>query len=898
MNITNIIQNFIDSQNASGSNFAGGLTNHVTLGVVVDVDDPLQQGRIRAFCPTLNDDVKQAQYVPWALFASPFSGMVDNSTFARGNGSGPETTSGSVHYGFWAIPEVGSHVLIMCIDGDFKRRVCIGCVPHHQKTQTINSGRFHWENGTVIGPLSGDDSPIEPLYTNSGIAFKDERDSAEWKSRVAEYQFTATRDDSGQVPNDVNNKSDQTIVDIIANEPKTWTHKMLGSHGYDWTGYKNLGAFLSPRAYGWSTPGMHSFSMDDRPFNNRMRFISATGHKIILDDVNERIYIATNKGNNYLEMDSCGNVDLFSGMKVSIHAADDINLTTDETFRVHAKKGIHMFAGEKLADQEQLDDIPNDGQIRFHAVDDIHVITEKTYRHLSKEDTLIEIGGKKCESVGDSIFLQVQNEINTITNTGDYNLTVSGNINDFIQGNSLRYALGSMKNMSEMDNHVYSFRNKIDIGAQKTIDVKSVGEDIVFEAVGKNDDKSGGVYLKSPKSFAFVSDTGMSIMSEEQLLVKTKKDSSIEADPTLDLSGISTDALMTSVSMFGASGHDMLDTTGFNGIDLAARTAYNAGFRNEELLIIIAIAGAETSYDPDFVEPTDGREDIWGDSVGMWKIRTVHDPENWTDINAKRIKDELLGHDSCNNNAAMAKLIYDDTNFSQWNSFCDGTYRNYLNEAHIAIDSMMQGMLHSVMFDQPEGITPYGFSLNDVLSCASSMASRSACSPNFSFSSNTSITIGVSGLNLQSQLDTAFKSIASNVQTRLADGIVSQINKNATALNKLQAKTLSFMDMFMTPLSNAAAIVGWIQDIQNFMSGSMNIDKMLMNAIGFTIPVSIQLDIGEFVPEFPWNALLGDICNFQMPNFDGQIWANFNLAGFDLCAKLDEITGKTGPTVR
>ena len=70
--IENLIKHFISIQNASGANASGG-TSYITLGVVVDTDDPLQMGRLKIFCPTLNDYPKITQYIPWTVCDSPFS---------------------------------------------------------------------------------------------------------------------------------------------------------------------------------------------------------------------------------------------------------------------------------------------------------------------------------------------------------------------------------------------------------------------------------------------------------------------------------------------------------------------------------------------------------------------------------------------------------------------------------------------------------------------------------------------------------------------------------------------------------------------------------------------------------------------------------------------------------
>jgi len=889
MDVESIISKFVTIQNASGANYSGG-SSAITMGVVVDTDDPLQMGRLRIFCPALNDDPKQTQYIPWAISSSPMSGMVHNTSYTRGVSDGPETTEGSVHYGFWAIPEVGSHMLVTCVDGDFRRRVWLGCVPHHQETSTINTGRWIWEDGKVDGPLSSTNSPIEPLYTNLSKAFDDKKDSAEFKTRAAEFQFTAIRDDMEQVPNSLNNKTDQTINDIMDNEPDDWTHIALGSHGYDWTGYKNLGAFLSSRAYGMSTPGMHSFSMDDRHFNSRIRFRSSTGHQIILDDTNDRIYISTNKGKNWVEMDSCGNVDIFSEMRVSIHAEEDINLTSKKTIRMNGEEGIYMFAG-KAEDQESLSSNPTPGQIRMHAKDDIHVITEENYRQLSVKDTLIEIGGKKCETIGDSLFLQVENEINMITNSGNYNVTVSGDYNELVRGNVRKYALGSMRNMSDGDAHMYSFKGKMDIGAQKTINIKSVSEDVVIESIGKNEDSSGGLYMRSPKSMFYVSSEGVNTISEKAIQSKSKESFQHETDPSLTVEpSPQLSVPMGSTELLKTSLEDSLPLDGYTGVDLAARAAWNAGFRGDELTVIVAIAGAESQFDPEYTEPGDGSPDKWGPSVGMWKIRTLLDFQNWVGLEANRDASIIGGIDNVQENANFAFSVWSVSGFNEWDSFMEKTYIDYVPIAQAAIiDLGVEDNIQSVnevFFDQLFGLeVPFSDG------CGLSMTTRNGCTPDFSLSGNSSFSIGIDGINIQSQLDTVFKSIASGVQTKLAEGIVDTINQHSTRINQVQAKFTSLLWTMSIATGNLAGLLTMLDQIKDLATNVVSDITNLMN-IGFPdirmFPFSSILDVANFIPDFPWDQLLGDICNFNMPTFDVKVWANFSLGGFDLCEILDD----------
>ena len=472
----------MNSIDAKGEHYEKFL-NHPSVGIVINTDDPLQQGRVQVFCPAYGDNPKKMLHLPWCAYASPFGGSIKNDKFTRGAKVGPEKSTGAIHYGMWAVPEQGAHVVVGCLDGDSRRRFYFGCLPEHQETHTLFHGRFRWGDGGIPdGPLTSDNEPIEPIYTNYGKAFQDDRTSREWKTRGAEYQATAVREDVGENPNDTKTTYlDQQYDKISEAEQDGWVKPILGAHGYDWTGLKNLGEFLSSRAYGFSSPGFHSWSMDDRAFNCRFRLRSATGHQIILDDTNERIYVMTNQGKCWIEMDSSGNIDIHSDKRISMHAKQDINFSTEETFRVHAKKGIHLYAGNNTG-QENLPNAPNAGEIRIQAEDDFHMITRKNMRWLSFEDSLFEIGGKKCETIGESSFLQVEEDINIITNTGDFNLTVTGDLNEIINGNTKLLSLGTMMLASTGNAQIHSFTGKLDIGALLSMSLKSILDQINIAA--------------------------------------------------------------------------------------------------------------------------------------------------------------------------------------------------------------------------------------------------------------------------------------------------------------------------------------------------------------------------------------------------------------------------------
>lgn len=865
----------------------------LTLGVVVSGDDPLQQGRLQVFCPSLGDDPDKPAALPWCAYVMPFGGVINNSSYVRGPKG--DTTDGPVHYGFWGIPEMGAHVLVGCIDGDFRRRFWVGSVPAHQETNTILTGKYKWGGGSnPDGPLSGTGSPLEPQYTNLSTAFEGDRDSQEWKTRGGDYPAAVNRRDEGSRPNDDKGASymDSIYEDVDSNEKMSEAKPGLGDPGYDWSNFGNIAGNRSSKTYGFSTPGGHSIHCDDRTYNSRIRIRSSGGHTVLLDDTNERIYVMTAEGNSYVELDQSGNVDVYAKRRLSVHAEKDINFSTDETFRVHAKKGIHMYSGNTLG-QEELESIPNDGEIRFHATNDIHVISEKNIRVLSIEDTLVEVGANVCLTVGGTMSTQVQSDVNFVINSGDYNFTVNGNVNELVTGTIRRYSLGETRNLADGNMQTHSFGGKMDIGSREQMNIKSIGSDVMMEAVGRNESGVAGVYMKAPTSLISIDTVGISNVTTGIINSISPTDFQVRVDD-VDLSPPD-DPSIPDIDCEGA-GSDPIPLDGLSGPDLAAAAAYNAGFRGQDLVTMVAIAGAESGYNPNAVNPKDARTDKrgveWGPSVGMWQVRTLPDPENWSGLDRQRDINTQLGPSNISNNANIAKRIHARSGFNEWSVYANGNgpYRQFLGVATAAVNNLCGGGGggSGLLSDEQEFsmvFSSFGFSAN----CAKSIATNS-CTPDFSFKNNTSLSLNVEGINLQSQVDTIFKSVANDFSTKLHDNIISTIDSHSDSLNKVTGALASFAEGIAGAASGVAGVADMIATAAGLLQG---FDIQAFKDLLGPFPISLNVGIQDFLPNIGFEHLLGDICKVRIPAFDYSFDASFSLAIADICSRpaIDPDTG-------
>jgi uncharacterized protein (DUF2345 family) len=377
----------------------------VTIGTVVDTNDPQQMGRVRVVCPNWGDSWSNVvEDLPWAIYVTPFGGQTQ--TGARGPGI--QESTGGIAYGAWWIPKNGAQVIVMCIDGNPMSRMYMGCIFDQFTPHTLPNGRYmyddhpelekHGNDPLPYGPYTSAEKFIQPLADNQHQAFGDQpAPNYEWQTRAADYTAAGIRvDHLNQTYSKVQDDSDIIQQDWISTQgyqrsridpkaPSSLTDK----------NYDNM-------VYSITSPGFHSFTMDDRQENCRVRIRTTSGAQILIDDTNERIYISTAKGNNWIEMDQDGNIDVQTSNKLNIHAAKDINITADETIRMYAKKGIHMHS---------------DDEVRVTAAKDLHIKTDQNIRIHATQNIYTQSDLSMHFKSGSTLYM---------TSVGDMDLTTSG----------------------------------------------------------------------------------------------------------------------------------------------------------------------------------------------------------------------------------------------------------------------------------------------------------------------------------------------------------------------------------------------------------------------------------------------------------------------------------------
>lgn len=352
----------------------------ITEGIVKDTDDPQQNGRVKVWCPALDGEDFDATLLPWAEYASPLAGTTND--YATGRNS--TKSEGPVAYGFWAIPKVGSQVLVFLLNGDPNRRVYFAGMFGLHRNRSLPTGRNDSENGAP-GPFTDVYSPLQPAFDNLRVAFQNQMSSPQARTRGWQERQVA---------------QDQTEKD--------------GKEGYATNPVD--GKYLDPQTYCLVTPGHHVFLMDDAADNCRIRLKSCEGNQVIIDDSNERIYISTAKGKTWIELDEDGHIHVFGSQSISMRAGKDVNIYADRDFNVEAGRNVNLKAVNGQAMMTAKKDInirSSTGSILQTACDEFHICSTNGYFLSAKEinntaETSIlhtaEGGGVHLKSTGDMNF--------------------------------------------------------------------------------------------------------------------------------------------------------------------------------------------------------------------------------------------------------------------------------------------------------------------------------------------------------------------------------------------------------------------------------------------------------------------------------------------------------------
>ena len=122
----------------------------------------------------------------------------------------------------------------------------------------------------------------------------------------------------------------------------------------------------------------------------------------------------------------------------------------------------------------------------------------------------------------------------------------------------------------------------------------------------------------------------------------------------------------------------------------AGRVAYAAGFRDQTLVLAIAIAGAESAWEPSRIGDEHLVNVKWGPSLGLWQIRSLK-PKY---LHLEPVRDGRKLLDPQFNADAAYQISSGGVNWTPWSAYTNNTYADFIDEATTVVQILnSEGLL-------------------------------------------------------------------------------------------------------------------------------------------------------------------------------------------------------------
>lgn len=322
------------------------LTPGPYIGIIKSNADTNRNGTLKVWIPHLSGNEENPLEWHTVRYAPPFYGFTQSGSDSEEEKSNPNVYSEVKHsYGMWFVPpDVGVKVLVVFANGDVNRGYWFACIPeghsHHMvpslgASKNLATDEAELPDQVPVTDYSDTDVSLDhkgEWFTNPKPIHSKQYQTLQKQGLDCDYLRGAINSGSQrEAPSSTYGISTPGRPDPDPADSAELKSKLL------------KGTITEDDLRTKVRKGGHTFVMDDGDIignNHFVRLRTGGGHQILLHDTGDFVYISNSKGTAWIEMDSVGNIDMFSDSTVSIRAADSINF--------HADRDINMYAGNKL----------------------------------------------------------------------------------------------------------------------------------------------------------------------------------------------------------------------------------------------------------------------------------------------------------------------------------------------------------------------------------------------------------------------------------------------------------------------------------------------------------------------------------------------------------------------
>lgn len=373
---------------------------------VVSNIDPTYMGglEVQILREVGNDDDVSGQVIP-VKYLSPFFG----STSRKFVTDTEDYNNTQKSFGMWMVPpEVGSIVVCIFINGDYRKGYWIGCVleenmnfsvPGHAATKFKVDGLEERvpvaEYNKVVRGSTQDptkilkvESPLSQVLKDQGLLKDDIRgittSSArrESPSQVFGISTPGPVDKSSGAKKGVIGKAEHQV-------PNAFVSRLGGSSFVMDDGDDKFLRKESPADGPPEYAGVELNETDGdvkRPHNELVRIRTRTGHQILLHNSEDLIYISNSRGTAWVELTSDGKIDIFSQDSISVHTKQDLNFFAERDINFECIRNLNIKVGNEMHTHTMGDQILIvDGKQKIHVKQEVDKTYELTYKqHVKK----------------------------------------------------------------------------------------------------------------------------------------------------------------------------------------------------------------------------------------------------------------------------------------------------------------------------------------------------------------------------------------------------------------------------------------------------------------------------------------------------------------------------------
>lgn len=306
--------------------------NGVYKGVVKDTLDESRTGRLKVHIPSLGKENNPAAYRE-CYWSSPFAGSTDPTTISQTELTQYEKTQKS--YGMWMVPpDLNNQVLVAFGDGIGKYGYIIACLFSDKMNYMVPgmAAGLNYGDPELRMPVA-EKNPYDERQTNNNVERPVHVDIAE--GIVKQGLINDPLRGAGTAS--ARRESPSQVFGILTPGPRA-------REG-------------SPEEQFSHRVGGHQFVMDDNYDSRMIRFRTAGGNQIMLDDTSGTIYMINKAGTAWFELAADGTVNMFAEGSINYRAKGNFNLRADKNINIEAGQNLNLKAAENKVTIESVEDM-------------------------------------------------------------------------------------------------------------------------------------------------------------------------------------------------------------------------------------------------------------------------------------------------------------------------------------------------------------------------------------------------------------------------------------------------------------------------------------------------------------------------------------------------------------